>query len=139
MYEWTWYEWNKRVLNRIHEYKSVGGYVKQMREETEKLKIWAKNCLDRKLYEKKIKETRFLWKIKKNGRVLRGRRKGSKGTQKWWEDAGIKEKWKWERKSNYIRVVFKGRFMKKKIIYSNIHSLTLILLAGIHRILKLTL
>ena len=51
---------NKRVFDRIREYKSVGGRVKQMREETEK----------------------FLWKIKKNGRVLRGRRKGSKDTQK---------------------------------------------------------
>ena len=29
---------NKRVFDRIREYKSVGGYVKQMREETEKLK-----------------------------------------------------------------------------------------------------
>ena len=38
---------NKRVFDRIREYKSVGGYVKQMREETEKLKITDENCLDR--------------------------------------------------------------------------------------------
>ena len=30
---------NKRVFDRIREYKSVGGYVKQMREETEMLTI----------------------------------------------------------------------------------------------------
>ena len=30
---------NKRVLDRIREYQSVRGYVKQMREETEKLRI----------------------------------------------------------------------------------------------------
>ena len=38
---------NKRVFDRIREYKSVGGYVKQMREETEELKITHKNCPDR--------------------------------------------------------------------------------------------
>ena len=51
---------------------SVGGYVKQMRDEIEKLKITDKNCLDREQYRNK---SRFLWKIKKIGRVLRGRRK----------------------------------------------------------------
>ena len=30
---------NKRVFDRSGEYKGVGGYVKRMREETEKLKI----------------------------------------------------------------------------------------------------
>ena len=63
---------NKRIFDRIREYKSVGGYVKQMREETEKLKITDKNCLDKEQY-------------------------GSKGTQKWWEDTRIREKQKWER------------------------------------------
>ena len=43
---------NKRVFGRIREYKSLGGYVKQMREETEKLKIADKNCLDREHTEK---------------------------------------------------------------------------------------
>ena len=38
---------NKRVFDRIREYKSAGGHVKQRREETEKLKIIDKNCLDR--------------------------------------------------------------------------------------------
>ena len=42
---------NKRVFDRIREYKSEGGYVKLMREETEKLKI-QKNCLDREQYGK---------------------------------------------------------------------------------------
>ena len=63
--------------NRIREYNSVGGYVKRMREEKEK-------------------KPRYLWKIKKNGRVLRGRRKGSKETQKWWEYIRIREKRKWK-------------------------------------------
>ena len=44
---------NKRVFDRIREYKCVGGYVKEMREETEKLKITDKNCLDREQYGKK--------------------------------------------------------------------------------------
>ena len=39
-----------RVFDRIREYKSEGGYVKQMREETEKLKITDKNCMDREQY-----------------------------------------------------------------------------------------
>ena len=43
---------NKRVFDRIREYKSVGGYVKQMREETETLKITDKNFLDRKIKRK---------------------------------------------------------------------------------------
>ena len=46
---------NKRVFDRIRMCKSVGGYVKQMREETEKLKITDKNCLDREQYGEKIK------------------------------------------------------------------------------------
>ena len=46
---------NKRVFDIIREYKSVGGYVKQMREETEKLKITDKNGLDREKYGKKFK------------------------------------------------------------------------------------
>ena len=81
-----------------------------MREETEKLKIAGKNWLDREQYGKKLKETRFLWKIKKNGSV----QEGSKGTQKWWEDSGIREKRKREMKSNYIRVDLKGSFVEKK-------------------------
>ena len=54
---------NKRVVGRIHEYKSVGGYVKQTREETEKLKI-----------RKKIKrnKSRFLWKTEGYG-VIEGK------------------------------------------------------------------
>ena len=46
---------NKRVFDRIREYKSVRGYAKQMREETDKLKITDKNCLDREQYGKKNK------------------------------------------------------------------------------------
>ena len=46
---------NERVFDRIREYKSVRGYVKQMRKETEKLKITDENCLDREQYGKKIK------------------------------------------------------------------------------------
>ena len=38
---------NKIAFNRIREYKSVGGYVKQMREETKKIKITDKNCLEK--------------------------------------------------------------------------------------------
>ena len=53
---------NEKVFDRIRDYNSVGGYVKQMREETKKLKIEDKNLL----------------KIKKNQRVLRCRRKGNK-------------------------------------------------------------
>ena len=48
---------NERVFDRIREYKSVRGYVKQMREETEKLKITDKNCLDREQYGKKNEGT----------------------------------------------------------------------------------
>ena len=44
-----------RLNKRVHEHKSVWGYVKEMREETEKLKITDNNCLDREQYEKKIK------------------------------------------------------------------------------------
>ena len=51
---------NKRVFDRIREYTSGGGYVKQMREETEKLKITDKNCLDREQYGKKLKEIKVL-------------------------------------------------------------------------------
>ena len=62
---------NKRVFDGIREYNSVGEYAKQMREETEELKITdnnrQKNCMDREQYGKK---SRFLWKIKKNRRVL---------------------------------------------------------------------
>ena len=36
---------NKRVFDRTREYKSLGGYVKQMREETEKFKITDKKIL----------------------------------------------------------------------------------------------
>ena len=43
-----------RLNNRVFEYKSVRGYVKQMREETEKLKMTDKNCPDREQYGKKI-------------------------------------------------------------------------------------
>ena len=50
----------KRVFERIREYKRGGGYVKQMREETEKLKVTDKNCLDRQNYEKKLKEIKDL-------------------------------------------------------------------------------
>ena len=32
--------------------RALGGYVKQMREETEKFKITDKNCLDREQYWK---------------------------------------------------------------------------------------
>ena len=41
-----------RVFDRIHEYKIVGRYVKQMREETEKLKekTTDKNYPDREQY-----------------------------------------------------------------------------------------
>ena len=38
--------------------------------------------------QKNWKKSWFLWNIKKNGRVLRARRKGSKGTQKWWKILG---------------------------------------------------
>ena len=51
---------NKRVFDRIREYKSVGGYVKLMREEREKLKITDKNCMDREQYGKKIKRMKVL-------------------------------------------------------------------------------
>ena len=85
-----------------------------MKDVTKKLKITDKNCLDREQYGKKWKEIKVIVEKKKNGRVLRGRRKGSKGKQKWLEDSGLREKWKWERKSNDIRVVLTGRFVKKK-------------------------
>ena len=68
---------NKRVFDGIREYKSVGGYAKQMREETEELKITDKNCLDRENYGKKLKEIKVLWKINKNGRVLKSRVEGT--------------------------------------------------------------
>ena len=45
----------------------------------------------------------------KNGRILHGLRKGSRNDEK------IRGKRKLERKSNDIRVVQKGRFVKKKI------------------------
>ena len=66
---------NKRVFDRIHEYKSVGGYVNQMREKTEKLKITDKNCLDREQYGKKFKEKKVLVENKEKRKILRGRKK----------------------------------------------------------------
>ena len=54
-----------------------------------------------------------LKEIVENKEKLRGRRKGSKDTQKWWENTGIREKRKWERKNNDIRVVLKGSFVEK--------------------------
>ena len=41
-----------RLNKRVFEYKSGRGYVKQMREETEKLKMTDKNCPDREQYGK---------------------------------------------------------------------------------------
>ena len=52
-----------KVTSPICEYKSGGGYVKQMRKESEKFKITENNT------GKIFKKSRFLWKIKKNGRV----------------------------------------------------------------------
>ena len=54
--------WNFNNNNKysIREYKSVWGYVKQMREKTEKIKITDKTCLDREQYGKKLKETKVL-------------------------------------------------------------------------------
>ena len=46
---------NNGVFDRICEYKRVGGYVEQLREETEKLKITDRNCLDTEQYGKKLK------------------------------------------------------------------------------------
>ena len=55
-----------------------------MKEEIEKLKITDKNFLDREQYRKK---SRFLWKIKKNGRILRGRRnrRNAEMIRKYWD------------------------------------------------------
>ena len=52
-----------------------------------------------------------------NGRVLRGRRKWSKGTQKWWEDTGIREKRKWERKISDFPQKKKGSTVTSEIFY----------------------
>ena len=60
---------NKRDFDRIREYKSVGGYVKQMREKTEKLKITDNNCLDRKKYGKKLKEIHVFEETKEQRKV----------------------------------------------------------------------
>ena len=51
---------NKRVFDRIREYNSLGGYVKKMREETEKFKMTDKNSLDGEQYGKKIKQIKDL-------------------------------------------------------------------------------
>ena len=57
----------------------------------------------------------------KNNRLMENKEKlkstAWSKTQKWWEDTGIREKRKWERKSNDSRLVLKDRFMRKKYIY----------------------
>ena len=97
---------NKRVFDGIREYKSVGGYVKQMREETEKLKITDKNCLGREQYGKKLKGIKVLVENKE-------KRKGTS-----WSKERKQNK---ARKINDIRVVIKGRFVKKKMCIININ------------------
>ena len=71
---------HKRVFDRIRAYNSVGGYVKQKREETEKLKITDKNSQNREQYGTKLKEIKVF--VENKVKRKRGRRKGSKDRKK---------------------------------------------------------
>ena len=101
---------NTRVFDRLREHKSERGYKKQMREETEKLIITDKKCVDR---EQKLKEIKVLVenKEKQKGTAWSKERKQRQAEmmRRYWDK-------KRERKSNDFRVIYLKRpFREKKI------------------------
>ena len=79
-----WGKW-KQIFYKSTEEKNIFFSLKKIIKF-----IWDKNCLKRKRYWIILKEIKVL--VENKSKRKGGRKKGSKGTQKWWDDTGLKEK-----------------------------------------------
>ena len=85
-------------MYRSREYKSVGGYVKQMREEAEKFKITDKNCLHREEIQVLVenKETRnTAWSKERKQRHAEMMRR-------YWDSRALKRPFRTKKKFKFL-------------------------------------